>query len=365
MKGLAEGGVIATGKHFPGRGDSTEDAHDTLPVLRVSRERLNKVDLYPYLELIPRGLPAIMTAHNAYPVLDDSGLPASLSKKIVTGLLRGELGFDGVVTTDAMGMKGMTAICETPEGCARAIAAGNDLVLVKDCTDVPFESFDYIKRWVKQGKISEARLNEAVRRILRMKLAYRIFADRYVTPEIADRAVREPVTRRLADESARRCITVLRDRQRLLPLSPRKKIMVLQPIFMLYQEKCNDIDYAPEQLYLEIQKHARDAVIVEFAVPETPKAIRYAVKRAADFDVVVAFTFTWRAPATSHKMIHALVKAGRKVVVVSNNIYDQQFLPEAKTLVVTHSAMPPSMKAAADVMFGKAKPQGVSPLVEK
>ncbi len=364
MKGLRDGEIIATGKHFPGRGDSTVDAHYTLPVLKVSRKRLDQVELWPYAKLIPKGLPAVMTAHNAYPALDNTGLPASISPAIVTGLLRGELGFEGVITTDAMYMKGLTSICPTPEGCARAIAAGNDLVLVKGCADQPRDCHAAIKDWVKRGRISADRLNDAVFRVLRMKFEYRIFSKRYVSPEVAERTVRAKETRKLASQSARKCITVIRKEARCLPLSPKKKILVLVPWRQEYHEKGNDINYAPEQLYREVRRHAPGAALVEFSVPCSEKAVNHALERSKDFDVVVAFDHVWRGPATSHKVIRRLIKAGRKVVVVSNNLYDDRFLKQAKTLIVTYSAMPESMAAAADLLFGKIKSAGVSPLAE-
>ncbi len=364
MKGLHDGGIIATGKHFPGRGDSTVDAHYTLPVLKASRRRLDAVELWPYRELIPKGLPAVMTAHNAYPALDESGLPASISPKIVTGLLRGELGFDGVITTDAMYMKGLTSICPTPEGCARAIAAGNDLVLVKGCADQPRDCHAAIRNWVKRGRISAERLDDAVFRILRMKLRYRIFARRCVRPAAAEKTVRDAGIRRLAGSSARRCITVVRDRARLLPLSPKKSVLVVVPWRHEYHEKGNDADYAPEQLYREVRRHCPGAALVEFAVPSTAEAIRHVVRRSADFDVTVVMDHVWRGPATSHAVVRRLAGARRRVAVVSNNPYDDRFLPEARTLVVTYSAMPRSMAAAADLLFGKIKPSGVWPLEE-
>ena len=363
MKGLADGGIIATGKHFPGRGDSAVDAHHTLPVLKASRARMDAVELFPYKELIPAGLPAVMTAHNAYPALDGSGRPASISRKIVTGVLRGELGFRGVITTDAMSMAGLRAICTTPEGCARAVAAGNDLVLVKDTDDTPFECHRAIKRHVQRGAIRESQLNESVRRILAMKLRYRIFSRRYVKPEAADEAVRSAVTIRTAREAARKCLTLVRDKAHLLPLSRGKKIMVLLPVHQLYHEKGNDSGCSAVRLYQAIRRHAPGAVLVEFSVPVTPAAMRHAVKRSGGFDVVVACNLVWRGPATSHKIIRRLIRAGRKVVVVSNNNYDERHLPEAKTLLVTYSAMAPSMDAAADALFGKLRPAGVPPLV--
>jgi beta-N-acetylhexosaminidase len=364
MLGLADGGIIATGKHFPGRGDSAVDAHHCLPVLRASRARLEAVELAPYRRLIPRGLPAIMSAHNAYPALDDSGLPASISRRILTGLLRGELGFDGVVTTDAMGMGGVRAVCDTPEGSARAIEAGNDLVLIKDFNGVPEASFAAIKAFVRKGRIGESQLNASVRRILAMKLAYRIFSGRCVAPAGADRAVREPGTVRLAREAARRALTLVRDRQGLLPLSPRQKIMVLLPIRQEYHEKGNDLWYTPQWLYQAVRRFAPRAALVEFAVPATAEAIRHALRRSADFNVTVAFDQVWRGPATSRAVIRKLLAAGRRVVVVSNHIYDDRFLPEARTLLVTYSAMPPGLDAAAAALFGRLRPAGRTPLVE-
>jgi beta-N-acetylhexosaminidase len=364
MKGLADGRIVATAKHFPGRGDSAVDAHYTLPVLKAPRKRLDAVELYPYRQLIPRGLPAIMTAHNAYPALDPTGLPASISPAIVTGLLRREMGFDGVVTTDAMYMQGLRAICPTHEGCARAIAAGNDLVLVKSCNEVPFAAHATIKEWVRRGRIAADRLDEAVYRVLRLKLRYGLFARRYASPAGAERAVRDAEIRGLARRSARRCISVVRRQARVLPLSPRKNILVLVPWRQEYHEKGNDIGYAPEQLYREVRRHAPGAALLEFAVPCSEAAVRHALRRSRDFDVVVALDHVWRGPATSHKIIRRLLRAGRKVVVVSNNLYDDRFLTEAGTLVVTYSAMPASMAAAADLLFGKIGPAGTCPLDE-
>ena len=365
MRGLRDGGIIATGKHFPGRGDSAVDAHHCLPVLKASRARLEAVELLPYRRLIPEGLPAIMSAHNAYPALDGSGLPASLSRRIITGLLRNELGFEGVVTTDAMGMGGVLAVGPTPEGCARAIAAGNDLVLVKDFRGIPEASFAAVKRHVQTGKIPESQLNASVRRILAMKLAYRVFAERRADPAGAERAVRDPATVRLSREAARRALMLLRDRGRLLPLSGARKILVLLPIRQEYHEKGNDFWCAPQRLYQAIRKFAPRAALAEFAVPAAPEAVRHAVKRSADFDLTVVFNQVWRGPATSRGVIRKLIAAGRRVAVVSNSIYDDRFLPEAGTLLVTCSAMPPGMDAAAAALFGKLAPSGRWPLAEQ
>ncbi len=364
MEGLREGGIIATGKHFPGRGDSEEDAHYTLPVLKAPRERLDAVELMPYRELIPKGLPAVMTAHNAYEALDPSGTPASISRDIVTGLLRDELGFDGVITTDSMGMEGLKAFCPEPEGCARALAAGNDLVLVKECDDTPFEAHEAIQRAVRDGRIPEEQLDASVRRILLMKHRYGLFTDRYVRPEMADSVCGSPSAADAANAAAEQCLTLVRDSARLLPLTTTMDVMVLLPIHPLYHEKGNDAGCSPARLYHAIRDRAPRSALVELEVPETEESIRHAVARSEQFDVVVAANLVWRGPATSHRTIRALIEAGRRVAVVSNNIYDDRFLPEAGTLLVTYSGMPASADAAAAALFGELGPAGNSPFGE-
>ena len=115
IKGFKEAGIIATGKHFPGRGESAADAHHGLPVIDISKEEMYEKHIKPYKKLIEAGLPAVMTAHTAYPALDDSGLPATLSQKIITGILKEELGFKGVVTTDEITMGGIISNIEVKD----------------------------------------------------------------------------------------------------------------------------------------------------------------------------------------------------------------------------------------------------------
>ncbi|MGQ9662927.1 MAG: glycoside hydrolase family 3 protein, partial [Kiritimatiellia bacterium] len=159
VRGLLSTGVVATGKHFPGGGDSELDVHDTLDVLRVDRKRVEAVELHPYRKLIPQGLPAIMTAHNAYTALDDENVPASVSKKIVTGLLREELGFDGVVTTDAIGMAGVLEYAGNQwNASVLALEAGNDIILVKEDEPTTAKCFEAILAAVREGRVTERRV---------------------------------------------------------------------------------------------------------------------------------------------------------------------------------------------------------------
>ena len=158
-RGLKEGGLIATGKHFPGRGDSACDAHYELPVIAVDRRTMLERELLPYRVLIEQGLlPSIMIAHSIYPAFDEENV-ATVSKRILTGLLREELGFAGVITTDSMTMGAIAAKYGVANACALSLEAGADFVLMKAENSLVAETFAAIERFVAEGRITEADLD--------------------------------------------------------------------------------------------------------------------------------------------------------------------------------------------------------------
>ena len=165
--GLQQKGVLATAKHFPGHGDTSADSHHTLPYLSFSRERLTETELYPFRELIKSGLASIMVAHLEVKALEpQKGLPTSLSYKTITELLRNDMQFDGLIFTDALNMKGVTQYKSPGDVDLEAFKAGNDILLFSE--NVPL-AIQKIKQAIKSGDISEARLEESVKRILRYK----------------------------------------------------------------------------------------------------------------------------------------------------------------------------------------------------
>jgi beta-glucosidase-like glycosyl hydrolase len=161
MKGLQRGGVITSAKHFPGHGDTGTDSHYDLPLISHNRTRLDSLELYPYRELIKNGLQGVMVAHLNIPSLDTTkNLASTLSRKVVTDLLRKELNFKGLVFTDAMDMQG--AVKFFPEGTAnvKAILAGNDIL--ETFVDVP-AAFNAIKKALLSGEISQSDIDERVK----------------------------------------------------------------------------------------------------------------------------------------------------------------------------------------------------------
>ncbi|WP_371780564.1 beta-N-acetylhexosaminidase [Streptosporangium subroseum] len=168
VSGFHDAGIAATAKHFPGHGDTNVDSHSGLPVIQHSRSQWNRLDAPPFAAAIDKGVDAIMSAHVVMPKLDPSGDPATLSKPILTGLLRDKLGFDGVVSTDALDMAGVRKKYSDGEIAVRAIQAGVDLLLMPP--DYP-EAYQAVLAAVKSGKISDERLDQSVRRLLKLKAA--------------------------------------------------------------------------------------------------------------------------------------------------------------------------------------------------
>ncbi|MEO3859289.1 beta-N-acetylhexosaminidase [Acrocarpospora sp. B8E8] len=166
VKGFHDSGIAATAKHFPGHGDTATDSHTALPVIRHTRAEWERLDAPPFRAAITSGVDAIMTAHILMPRLDSSGDPATLSKKILTGLLRNELGFKGVISTDALNMEGVRAKYGDSEVAVRAILAGADILLMPP--DLP-TAYEAILTAINSGRISQTRLNQSVRRILKLK----------------------------------------------------------------------------------------------------------------------------------------------------------------------------------------------------
>ncbi len=214
-QGLEDGGVMAVGKHFPGHGDTSVDSHKALPTVTRSREQIDKVDLLPYREAIRMGMSGIMVGHLNIPALDASGTPASLSCKITTGLLKTELGFDGLIFTDALAMSG--AVAKPGENnCVSAFIAGADIML---SSRSPIVDMEAMYKALMSGKISHEELDKRCRRVLMAK--YRLGLSQRPAPASVARVkelVNSPAAYDLIDRISRAAITAVCDSSHLLPI---------------------------------------------------------------------------------------------------------------------------------------------------
>ena len=225
LKGVQEGGMIATAKHFPGHGDVATDSHLEMPVLNVDRARLDRMELLPFRAAIGAGVGAVMSAHINIPALEpEKGLPSTLSRNVLTGLLRDELKFQGLIFTDAMTMRGITSNYTDEDATVRAVLAGADIILHPPNPDA---SFNAIKSAVQSGRIPMSRLDESVRRILQAKA--RLGLDHYKATDVnrLGAVVGSKLHRDLSQQISDAAITLVRDDRNALPLAPSPDMRVL------------------------------------------------------------------------------------------------------------------------------------------
>ncbi|MFO7256815.1 MAG: glycoside hydrolase family 3 N-terminal domain-containing protein [Bacteroidota bacterium] len=222
-RGLQDHGILATAKHFPGHGDTDTDSHHALPQIEHSRERLDSLELYPFREMISAGVGGIMIAHLNVKALDPSGVPSTLSRPIVTGLLRNELGFQGLIVTDAMNMKGVTA--SNPPGIVDrdAILAGNDLL---EFTEDVARAIREIRTAVAKGAISQPEIDARCRKILAIKYWAGLHEKKFVDATNIVEDLNTPQAKLLNRNLLQASITVLKNEGNILPLKNLDELRV-------------------------------------------------------------------------------------------------------------------------------------------
>lgn len=224
MKGLHDGGVLACGKHFPGHGDTDKDSHYDLPVIRHSRERLDSIELYPFRELCKQGLKSIMVAHLSIPSLDDTlRRPTTLSHQTVTQLLRDEIGFDGLVFTDAMEMQAVTKYVKNGEAELEALLAGNDVILMPNHLPKAVES---IKMALDSGLLDRTILERHVKRILRSKHQLNLDKQRKIELTGLTADLVHPSTEKLHAKLVEQSLIFVRNQGDLLPIKNASQVNI-------------------------------------------------------------------------------------------------------------------------------------------
>jgi beta-N-acetylhexosaminidase len=217
IRGVQDNGMIATAKHFPGHGDTSQDSHSLLPTITADLDRLEKVELFPFKQAIAAGVRSVMTAHLAVPALDPTpGLPATLSAPILTGVLRQKLGFKGLIVTDALEMGGVTNAFSTEEASLRAVLAGVDMLLLPPD---PARVISYLTAAVRDGRVPMARIDQSVRRILETKASLGLDRGRLVDIDQLRRRVAPKPYLDLATKAFERSATLVRNEAGILPLA--------------------------------------------------------------------------------------------------------------------------------------------------
>jgi beta-N-acetylhexosaminidase len=357
--GYQGSGVAATAKHFPGHGDTAVDSHYGFPVITHSRELWEKLDAVPFRAAIRAGIDSVMTAHIQFPALDDSGDPATLSHPILTGILRGELGYDGVVVTDSLGMEGVRTKYGDDRVPVLALKAGVDQLLNPPSLDVAWNA---VLKAVQGGELTEARLDESVLRILRLKARLRLFEEPYVSRGGVTRNVGTPAHLAAADRIAERTTTLLVNEKRLLPLSRRthRKLLVVgaDPA-----SPSGTTGPPTGVLAAALTELGFTATALPTGTAPSAAVIAQAVAAAQDVDAVVVGTYNVTAAGSQKTLVEQLVATGRPVIAVAiRNPYDVARLPTVPAFLATYSWTDVELRAAARVIAGKAAPRGRLPV---
>ena len=355
VRGIQAGGMIATGKHFPGHGDTGVNSHLALPVVNVSRARLDSVELVPFHAVVDAGVGAIMTFHGAMPALDSTGVPGTLSANVLTTLLREEMDFGGIVISDAMDMRGVLDTYGAVEAAKRAVAAGADVLLQPSNVT---ETIDAVVAGVREGRYPESRLDASVRRLLQTKERLGLHRARTVPLDSVRAHVGIPAHDSVARRIAERAITLVRDDAKQLPLrtgSAGPRVLVVT-----YTRRA-DLG-AGTAFVAELRRHLPRVAARTITVEDPATDFARLAAEADSADVVIVGTYatqSWDvaatpgAPSSFVGFVRGLAARGNGPVVVSfNNPYELRQVPEVRSYVVAYGGSAVLQRAAAQAIAG-------------
>ncbi|HJQ09867.1 MAG TPA: glycoside hydrolase family 3 N-terminal domain-containing protein [Gemmatimonadaceae bacterium] len=362
IHGLQDHGMIATGKHFPGHGDTGVNSHLALPIVTASRSRIDTVELVPFRAAVNSGVGAIMSFHGAMPALDSSGVPGTLSQKVVTGLLRGQMGFRGIIISDAMDMRGVLDQFGAEEATKRAIAAGIDVLIQP--LDVS-KTIDAVIAGINEGRYTEARVDSSVRRVLETKRKLGLAQNKLVDLNALRFAVGDSANAQVARRVAEKSITLVRDSSHQVPVLDSTK-SVLSITIARRADLSAGNSFNPE-LRTRLPKLRTEFTSTEDASLNYPRLL--AAADSADVVIVGSYVGqSWdavsaSAPEAFTNFVQTLVSRGRKPIVVAfGNPYLLQQLPWIGTYLVAWGGFPVSQVAAARALTGAAPITGRLPI---
>jgi beta-N-acetylhexosaminidase len=344
VDGYQHAGVAAQAKHFPGLGDTTVNTDNGVAITNETRAQIMATDIPPFRAAIKAGVKSIMAAHIVAPALDPSGMPASLSEPIVTGLLRNTLGYDGVVVTDSLGA-GALADIPPEEVALDAVNAGDDELLMPPKLPSAVQA---VIGAVRDGTISTARIDRSVHRILRMKFQLGLFDNPYTTSAAVDSTVGTPAHLKTMAGIARRSVTLLDNADRVVPIAPASGKHVLVTGWGSTSTQTVAADLTAKGL--TAQAYYNSAYL---GANPSQAAIDAAVAAAKQNDVVVVTTDNAWGDVGQQRLVAALLGSGTPVVVAAlGGPYDVAYLPGVSTSLAAYDYQPPSLTALVDTLVG-------------
>lgn len=354
MRGMQAAGVLAIAKHFPGHGDTDVDSHLALPTVAHARERLDEVELVPFRAAIAAGVDAIMSAHITFPAVDATpGLPSTLSHRVLTGLLRRELGFDGIIITDALEMEGITSQFSIPDAAVKAVLAGADIVLIAQSqyNEDGQRAVEQLVRAVQDGVIPMERVDESVRRIAEAKR--KLAAARGPAEVPSGSALGDKQSLAVVRDVARHAVTVVRNDDGVLPLktdAPGRVLLVAPALagFVMAEP---------------LRRRLSDVTKVTVPLDPDDVALRTTVAATRAADTIIVATAGAAARPGQAQLVQAVAETGKRLIVVSvAEPYDLAAFPGVGTYVAAYGRDTLHTEAAVEVMLGEQPARGRLPV---
>lgn len=345
VDGMQSGGVMATLKHFPGHGDTSEDSHTALPVVTHDLKRLTTVELPPFAAAMDAG--AVMMAHIWFTEFDpEAPIPASLSSQVVTGLLRGALGYEGIVMTDALDMDAIDTTYSLERAVVMAFQAGNDMVIMGPGIGevASIRAMRAVVDAVKNGELSEDRIDESVRRILEAKQRFDILDWRPLDPSSTSDRMDRDSNASLIEDVFRAGVTLVYDTYQVVPLSRADRVGIIFP---------------GNRASIQRECGAYSDTVRWYAISDSPTAdeVSGAVYSASQVDAVIVFTRDAYFNTAQQTLVQSL-PPDKTIVVALISPYDLLRFPEVAGYLVTYSPLDAGISTVCAILFGELPPQG-------
>lgn len=360
VRGFQDAGITATAKHFPGHGDTSTDSHLDLPTIPHSMERLKSLELVPFEYAIEAGVDMIMTAHIVFSELEPEGVPATLSRRVVTELLREQLQFAGVITTDCLEMKAIADRYGPAEGAVRALEAGVDLVLVSHTYAEQINVIRAILAAVETGRLTEERIELSVRRILAMKQRRRMGEPREAWTQTAG-TIGLPASRAVVRELAERSVTLVKN-EGMLPLDSSLPTLVVRVRHRLHM---GEDDAAEPAVTLAAELGVRFSDVQEVVVGSAPNAeeLDLVMEAAGKAGQIVVLTSNALYFPEQAELVVLLGSVPAALVAASmRNPYDLSAFPEVPAYLACYEDLPNTLQALAGILDGRQQAKGKLPV---
>ena len=364
IKGLVEAGIASTAKHFPGAGGSAKDAHFELPHIHKTLEELEQVDLVPFKRAIRAGVAALMTSHVSYPVIDKEAI-GTFSQVINTHLARVKLGFNGVITTDAFGMKGLTDYFSPEESAVKAILAGADMILKRHGRVANFSNLRALRNALRGGQITHERVDVSLRRIFALKQKYCLTTQTNL-PTVMWNTAHIRKLEAMGEDS----VTLVRNGERLLPLKLNQQMRSLLIMPNLLSNASLDgmmgdnAGYIIRGILSEKYSYSTDGLdLIHFGLDPYPDEVAEIVDKARTYDLLILGSHRSNVHSRQGEMLRKILSLNKKVLWIAlNTPYDLLDYPDAKTYVCTYGDRLPQLKGLCRLIAGEIFPAGRLPV---